>query len=210
MSSPAADITSVLKETRQFPPPAAFAARAHIKSLAEYETLWQRARDNPEAFWAEIAGELEWFTPWKTILEWKPPFAKWFVGATTNLSHNCLDRHLNTARRNKAALMKVLGPLGVTNDRLDEVSNYYRYRPQLGEMWPTTAAKAHAVVEDGKVKRIVVTSPGSGYSTLESASIALEDSLGGNGNYIDGATGSKLTFNGMLTTNRWPGRHIRF
>jgi hypothetical protein len=75
------------------------------------------------------------------------------------------------AQRNKAALMKVLRPHGVTNDRLDEVSNYYRYRPQLGEMWPTTPAKAHAVVEDGKVKQIVVTSPGSGYSTPPKATI---------------------------------------
>src|SRR5262245_40619239 len=67
------------------------------------------------------------------------------------------------ARKNKAALMKVLQPHGVTNDRLDEVSNYYRYQPQSNRLWPTTAAKAHAIVEDGKIKRIVVTNPGSGY-----------------------------------------------
>ncbi len=69
------------------------------------------------------------------------------------------------ARRNKQALMKVLKPHGITNDRLDEVSNYYRYRPEKGEMWPTTAAKAHAVVVDGKIKEVVVTEPGSGYSS---------------------------------------------
>jgi hypothetical protein len=67
------------------------------------------------------------------------------------------------ARKNKAALLKVLAPHGVTNERLDEVSNYYRYQPQRGELWPTTAAKAHAVVENGKIKRIVITDPGSGY-----------------------------------------------
>ncbi len=67
------------------------------------------------------------------------------------------------ARKNKAALMKVLSPHGVTNERLDEVSDYYRYQPQRGQLWPTTAAKAHAIVERGKVKRIVVTDPGSGY-----------------------------------------------
>ena len=67
------------------------------------------------------------------------------------------------ARRNKAALMKVLSPHGVTNERLDEVSNYYRYQPQENRLWPTTAAKAHAIVEDGRIKRIVVTNPGSGY-----------------------------------------------
>jgi hypothetical protein len=69
------------------------------------------------------------------------------------------------ARKNKTALMKVLAPHGVTNARLDEVSNYYRYRPQRGELWPTTPAKAHAIVEDGKIKQIVVTDPGSGYSS---------------------------------------------
>jgi hypothetical protein len=67
------------------------------------------------------------------------------------------------ARRNKEALMKVLAPYGVTNERLDEVSNYYRYQPERNQLWPTTAAKAHAVVEEGKIKRIVVTDPGSGY-----------------------------------------------
>lgn len=69
------------------------------------------------------------------------------------------------ARRNKQALMKVLGPHKVTNDRLDEVSNYYRYRPQNGELWPTSPANAHALVEDGKIKKIVVTDPGAGYSS---------------------------------------------
>jgi len=75
------------------------------------------------------------------------------------------------ARRNKAALLKVLGPHGVTNERLDQVSDYYRYQPQRGELWPTTPAEAHAVVEDGKVQQIVVTSPGSGYSSPPKATV---------------------------------------
>ena len=69
------------------------------------------------------------------------------------------------ARRNKEALMKVLGPLNVSNERMDEVANYYRFRPQNGELWPTKPAKAYAVVEDGKIKKVVVTEPGSGFST---------------------------------------------
>jgi hypothetical protein len=69
------------------------------------------------------------------------------------------------ARRNKAALMKVLAPLGVTNDRLDEVSNYYRFRPQAGELWPTKPARGYAVLTDGKVTKLVITDPGSGYNT---------------------------------------------
>lgn len=67
------------------------------------------------------------------------------------------------ARKNKEALLKVLAPHGVTNERLDEVSDYYRFRPQAGELWPTTAAKGHAIIENGKIKKIVVTEPGAGY-----------------------------------------------
>lgn len=69
------------------------------------------------------------------------------------------------ARKNKEALLKVLEPLGVTNERLDEVSDYYRYQPQKGELWKNTPAKGYAVVEDGKVKKIVLTEAGSGYSS---------------------------------------------
>ena len=75
------------------------------------------------------------------------------------------------ARRNKSALMKVLKPHGVTNERLDEVSNYYRFRRDRGELWPTTAAEAYAVLEDGKVKQIVVTNPGSGYCNAPKATL---------------------------------------
>jgi hypothetical protein len=67
------------------------------------------------------------------------------------------------ARRNKEALMKVLQPLGVTNERMDEVANYYRFRPQDGDLWPTKPAKAYAVVEGDKIKKVVITDPGSGY-----------------------------------------------
>jgi hypothetical protein len=67
------------------------------------------------------------------------------------------------ARGNKEALMKVLQPLGVTNERMDEVANYYRFRPQNGELWPAKPAKAYAVVEGDKIKKVVVTDPGSGY-----------------------------------------------
>ena len=74
-------------------------------------------------------------------------------------------------RRNKQALMKVLAPLKVTNERMDEVADYYRFRPQKGELWPTKPAAAYAVVDDGKIKRIVVTDPGSGYNTPPKATI---------------------------------------
>jgi hypothetical protein len=73
------------------------------------------------------------------------------------------------ARRNKAILMKALGPHGITSERLDEVSDYYRYQPQRGQPWKNVPAKAYAIVENGKVKKVVVTSPGSGYNTPPTA-----------------------------------------
>jgi acetyl-CoA synthetase len=100
-----ADIESVLKEGRVFTPPAEFSDKATVASAEEYERHIKSAESDPEKFWAEIAGELDWFTPWRSVVEWKAPFAKWFVGGTTNLAHNCIDRHLQTWRRNKAAII---------------------------------------------------------------------------------------------------------
>ncbi len=98
-------IESVLVETRVFPPPEEFAKAAHIKSLAEYQALFDRAKDDPEGFWAEMAGAIDWHTPWSKVLDWTPPHAKWFVGATLNAAHNCVDRHCEGPRKNKAAII---------------------------------------------------------------------------------------------------------
>jgi len=68
-------------------------------------------------------------------------------------------------RKNKEALMRVLAPLGVTNERMDEVANYYRFRPQDDELWPTEEAEAYAEVKGGRIVRVVVTAAGSGYSS---------------------------------------------
>jgi acetyl-CoA synthetase len=103
--SPTSNITSVLQEKRVFPPPPEFAAKAHIKNMAEYEKLWQRAKDDPEGFWGEQAQTLHWFQKWSKVLQWNEPFAKWFVGAKINVSYNCLDRHLTTPLKNKAAII---------------------------------------------------------------------------------------------------------
>lgn len=105
MSSPNTNITSVLKESRKFPPSAEFAAKAHVKSMAEYEKLWQRGKDDPEVFWAEQAASLHWFKKWTKVLDWNEPFAKWFVGGTINACYNCVDRHLDGPRANKAAIV---------------------------------------------------------------------------------------------------------
>ena len=100
-----ADIDSVLTEQRVFPPSEEFRSKAHIKSMAEYDRLYKEAADHPEEFWAKIAQELHWFKPWERVLDWNLPFAKWFVGGQLNLSYNCLDRHVATWRKNKAAIL---------------------------------------------------------------------------------------------------------
>jgi acetyl-CoA synthetase len=106
MSSAApSHITSVLKEQRTFPPPPEFAARARINTLAAYEKLWQRARDDPEGFWSDLADTLHWDRRWDRVLVWNEPHAQWFAGGKLNVSANCLDRHLTSFRKNKAAIV---------------------------------------------------------------------------------------------------------
>ena len=107
-----ADATSIettLKEKRRFKPDAKFAKSANVPGQAAYKQLVREASMSPEKFWARMAKQhVSWFSPWKKTLEWKPPFAKWFIGAKTNVSYNCLDRHLegpNAWRRNKAAII---------------------------------------------------------------------------------------------------------
>src|SRR6201990_3090531 len=103
MSDNRSAIESFSQENRVFPPPPEFAAKAHIKSFAEYEQLYDEAAKDPQAFWARIAEEnIHWFRKWDTVLEWKEPHAKWFVGGKTNISYNCLDRHLETRGDKKA------------------------------------------------------------------------------------------------------------
>ncbi len=102
---PAGHLDTVMQESRLFPPPEEFVARARIPSIEAYEALWQKAADNLEDFWGELAGELHWFKPYRQVLQWNEPFAQWFVGGQTNVSHNCLDLHLATPRINKAALI---------------------------------------------------------------------------------------------------------
>lgn len=98
-----AGIVNVMKETRLFPPPPEFSAKARVKTMEEYTEMWERAKNDPEGFWGEYAQELHWFKPYEKVLEWNEPFATWFKNGQTNVSYNCLDAHLNTWRRNKVA-----------------------------------------------------------------------------------------------------------
>ena len=100
------DITSVLHEIRVFKPRKEFAETARISSLAQYRKLYNQSVKAPEKFWANQArNELVWFKPWKKVLQWKEPFAKWFVGGRLNVSYNCLDKWLDTPTANRAALI---------------------------------------------------------------------------------------------------------
>ena len=94
-------IDALLQETRRFPPSPEFVAQANVRDPSVY----QRAHDDPEGFWAEAANRLDWFKRWDTVLEWNAPWAKWFVGGELNASYNCVDRHIATSRRNKAAII---------------------------------------------------------------------------------------------------------
>jgi acetyl-CoA synthetase len=101
MSSPNQPIEALLAEERAFEPGVELRQHANINDPSVYE----KAKKDPEGFWAEAARSLDWFKPWDKVLEWKPPIAKWFTGGKLNVSYNCLDRHVKTWRRNKAALI---------------------------------------------------------------------------------------------------------
>jgi acetyl-CoA synthetase len=95
------DLDVLLTEHRKFDPPADFRAGAAVAS----RTVYERASADMERYWAEQADKLDWITPYKKVLDWKPPHAKWFSGGRLNISANCLDRHVRSGRRNKAALV---------------------------------------------------------------------------------------------------------
>ncbi|MBM3833280.1 MAG: acetate--CoA ligase [Verrucomicrobia bacterium] len=121
----ATNITSVSKEARVFPPPKEFSKKAHIKSLAQYRKLYVESIQAPEKFWDKQArNELVWFKPWKKVLQWKEPFAKWFIGGQLNVSFNCLDKHLDTPVANRAALIWEGEPAGPGKPGEERVLTY--------------------------------------------------------------------------------------
>ena len=100
-----ADILSVLKESRSFPPPADFSKGAVVKSLPEYERLYARSMEDPEGFWAEVAREIPWFQQPRKVLGGRSPFFQWFPDGELNASYVCLDWHLKTHRKDKTAIL---------------------------------------------------------------------------------------------------------
>ena len=95
-------IDHLLQETGQIPPPPHVARQA---TLQDYQDTYARSIADPESFWAEVARELDWFKPWDKVFQWDYPTFQWFLGAQCNITHNCLDRHLNSPTKNKAALI---------------------------------------------------------------------------------------------------------
>ena len=98
---------SILEEKRIFEPSDRVRMGAYIKSMEEYRRLYQRSISDPEGFWGELAEQLDWYKKWDKVLEWdfNKPEVKWFSGGKLNVSYNCLDRHLNSWRSNKVALI---------------------------------------------------------------------------------------------------------
>jgi len=101
----AASAGSGEKVSKKYPPPAGFSAQAHVKSTADYEAMYNRSIEDPEGFWAEVAGDFHFSKKWDRVLEWKLPFAKWFVGAQTNVSYNCLEHQINRGRGDHTAIL---------------------------------------------------------------------------------------------------------
>ncbi len=95
----AAAIETLFDEKREFPPPPEFAAQANVNDPA----IYAQAASDLEGYWAGEAAKLDWYRPWDTVLEWDPPFAKWFDGGQLNVSVNCLDRHVNAGGGDKVA-----------------------------------------------------------------------------------------------------------
>jgi acetyl-CoA synthetase len=99
MATQERDLEVLLKTEDRFPPPPDFTAQANASDPAIYD----EAERDFEAWWEKWAGELDWFEPWQTVLEWNPPWAKWFQEGKLNVSHNCLDRHVEAGNGDKVA-----------------------------------------------------------------------------------------------------------
>ena len=163
-------IDSILKETRVFKPAETFSEQAHISSLEQYEQLYRDADADPEGFWAGIAGDLHWFKPWDKVLEWQAPWARWFVGGQLNLSYNCLDRHAQTWRKNKAALIWEGEPgeqrTLTYNQLLAEVSRFANVLKSLGVKKGDTVAIYMGMTPELAIAMLACARIGAAHSVI--------------------------------------------
>jgi len=146
----ASSIESVLTEDRHFPPPPEFAAAAHIGSMTDYEALHKRSIDDPEGFWAEEAEKYHWFKPWDKVVEWNAPDAKWFVGGTTNLCYNAVDRQVVDGFGSQTAI--IWEAEGIDKDGTPQVINL-----TYADLQRETAKFANVLKSQGVNKGDVVT-----------------------------------------------------
>ncbi len=138
-------IDHLLQETGQIPPPPHVSGQA---TLQDYDAVYARSMADPEGFWAEAAAELHWFRPWDAVFQWEYPNFRWFVGGQTNIAYNALDRHLNTERRNQAAL------IWLGEDGAERVYTYARLAQQVNRC--ANGLKSLGV---GKGDRVVIYMP---------------------------------------------------
>ncbi len=165
------NLESVLQESRTFPPPREFSARAHIAGMDQYRRMYERSINDPEGFWAEAAEELHWFKRWDRVKDdSEKPFFKWFVGGKTNIAYNCIDRHLDDATANKAAIVWEGEPgeerVWTYRDLHRQVSRFANVLKQLGirkgdsvaiylPMIPELAAAVLACARIGAVHSVI-------------------------------------------------------
>jgi len=106
MTPPAsAAVQSSLSESRKFPPSADFARQANVRSMDEYDAVYKKSIEQPEAFWESIAKRLHWFEPWDKTVDWNAPDARWFVGGKTNACFNCVDRQVQDGLGDRPAII---------------------------------------------------------------------------------------------------------
>src|SRR5579863_7622313 len=98
-------IESAMQESRTFSPSKEFTSKSLINNQAQYERMYKLSINDPDAFWGQMALDLWWFKKWDKVLQWELPNAKWFVGATTNLTYNCLDRQIELGKGDKSAIL---------------------------------------------------------------------------------------------------------
>ncbi len=132
MSESHTSIESTLQEHRVFPPPAEFVAKARINTRAEYDRLYRESIDSPDTFWARAADDLHWFKKWDKVVDWNLPYAKWFVGAKTNVAYNCLDHQINQGRGEKTAILWEAEPLEEGQARVRRIS-FRELRDEVGK-----------------------------------------------------------------------------
>ncbi|HEX5631721.1 MAG TPA: acetate--CoA ligase, partial [Gemmatimonadales bacterium] len=157
-------LDTLLTEQRRFPPPPAFAAAANAT-----QALYDQAAADPLAFWAEQARTLDWMVPWQSVLEWTPPHAKWFAGGRLNVAANCLDRHLKTPRRNKAAIIWE----GEPGDR--RVYTYWELAREVGRC--ASALKTLGVTKGDRVAIYLPMIPEAAIAMLACARIGAVHSV---------------------------------